>query len=97
MLLRVCVQAEDPGLLVVACAMKHSRQVDLCKQALIHMRPRKGIMFCPIEPTGAHAWPDYDVLLVKATDYLHESLGATGNLSVEFEPSLLKVCSSWCY
>lgn len=74
--------------------MKHSRQVDLCKQKLIYMQPEQGVMFCPIDPaTGSCVRPAFDVLLVKATDFLEESLDATGNLSVEFQPHLQQVCS----
>ena len=90
------MQAEEAGLLVVACAMKHSRQMDLCKQNLIYMQPHEGTMFCPIEPAVSHAWPVYDVLLVKASDFLIESLDSTGGLSVEFQPCLQKVCSRCC-
>jgi hypothetical protein len=85
------LQAQQPELLVVACAMKSKRQVDLCKQALVYMTPLQGVMFCPIDPAARHVHLDYDALLLKATDYLAESLDDSGNITVQFQPSLYQV------
>jgi hypothetical protein len=87
----VHVQARDSGLLVVACVMKHSRQVDLCKQKLVSMQPQQGVMFCPLDPALTHGQPAFDALLVKATDFLDERLDAAGNLSATYHPALQQV------
>jgi hypothetical protein len=75
--------------------MKHKRQMDLCKQGLVYMQPVKGVMFCPVDPGAAHP-PEFDALLLKATDFLIESLDDSGSLSVEFQSSVSQVISSSC-
>lgn len=71
--------------------MKHSRQVSLCKQQLIHLLPQQGVMYCPVDPSVSKISIAFNALLVKATDYLNEKLDESGTLSVDFQQPLRQV------
>ena len=76
----------------MATVMKHSRQQSLCRQGMLHLHPVDGVVCFPLDVgTPAELQPHHDMLLVKATDFLHRVHHPEGGLAVEFAPALAEV------
>lgn len=77
---------------VVATIMKPSRQEALCQQGLLHLQPVEGVMCFPLDAeTPEHLQPQYEVLLVKATDFLQRTSDPEGGLAVAVSPDITQV------
>eukprot|EP00892_Ulva_mutabilis_P010710 jgi/Ulvmu1/8010/UM004_0246.1 len=83
-----------PEVVVGATIMKQSRQEALCRQGLLHLQPLQGVAYFPLDVEAPEdLQPRYDILIVKATDFLQRTVDHRGGLAVAVCAKLTKVMS----